>query len=546
MKTLSGYLDDAYSAWLGAALGCCSPQRKQTLRRGHGHEVEKPMRIEHYQPRLIPSPVSEPQERPTTRGREWRERSRSFASRASSRGSFSVRRKLNAYNGPRRPRISAPSDFRVVEHALPKIQRRSREFRPLELSIYMPQRQLSPILPHFGTMDDVTHPDNMNDLTYPPSTFCHSRSESALSFSIPRKAVRSGSRTSSDWTAQFQPRPESINTQELLAKLENDMPKRPAQARLRAMTEPPTYERIKSALHEKFELEQRLRDIDEVIEERKSIYFNSRPTSRATSRPRSIYSESQEPMPSPPAMKPSFATRVASPAYNQRPQTAPSKAIHIPSRLKSFTEASSTFTPEVPPPPPPKSPLRSLPQSPQDTILPPPLPLVLQAPHPPLRKKKSFSRVSNWLSRSTAAEAPHSRNLSLDSVTNTPKPVTSREGFYQCVDVANQGSYGYGYDARRNSVGSVSTVSTLESDVDDDDDEDESAKQSATITPESSPGRVKGRGFEPQREIEKSIELERTRTFGEKQMRADEKWRMETPIETGLHIPGRNSVGVAF
>lgn len=266
---------------------------KHTLSNTQGVEVERPMRIEHHQPRLVPSPISEPQERPTTRGREWRERSRSFASRASSRGSFSMRRKLNAYNGPRRPRIGAPSNFRVVEHALPQRQRRSRGFRPLELSIYMPERQLSPILPHFGTMDDLTHSDGMKDLTYPPSSYCHSRSESALSFSIPRKAVCSGSRASSDLATQFQHRPESIHTQELLAKLENDMPKRPAQARLRAMTEPPTYERIKSALHEKFELEQRLKDIDEVIEERKSIYFNSRPTSRATSRPRSIYSESQ-------------------------------------------------------------------------------------------------------------------------------------------------------------------------------------------------------------------------------------------------------------
>jgi hypothetical protein len=59
------------------------------------------------------------------------------------------------------------------------------------------------------------------------------------------------------------------------------------------MTEPPAYERVKSALHEKFELEQRLKDIEEIIEERKSVYFNSRPTSRATSRPASIYSGAQ-------------------------------------------------------------------------------------------------------------------------------------------------------------------------------------------------------------------------------------------------------------
>jgi hypothetical protein len=253
--------------------------------------IERPMRIEHQQPRLIPPPIPEPQERPSTRSREWVARSKSFASRASSRGSFSVRRKLNTYNGPRRPRIGAPSDFRHVENSMP---RRTERFRPLELSIYMPDNQLSPILPHFAT-DDLSFPtDVLEDLPYPQTAMTsHSRSDSALSFRIPRKPVRSNS-GSSEWTAHFQPRPGSLNAQELLAALEKELPKAPRPARLRAMTEPPAYERVKSALHEKFELEQRLKAIDEVIEERRSIYLSSRPTSRATvSRPTSIYAESQ-------------------------------------------------------------------------------------------------------------------------------------------------------------------------------------------------------------------------------------------------------------
>jgi hypothetical protein len=248
------------------------------------------MRIEHQQPRLIPPPIPELQERPSTRGREWAARSKSFASRASSRGSFSVRRKLNTYNGPRRPRIGAPSDFRHLENSMP---RRTERFRPLELSIYMPDNQLSPILPHFGTDNLSFPPDDFDNLRFPSTAMTHSRSDSALSFRIPRKPIRSGSGTSSEWTANFRPRPESLNTQELLAALEKELPKAPQPARLRAMTEPPTYERVKSALHERFELERRLKDIDEVIEERRSIYLNSRPTSRATSnRPISIYAES--------------------------------------------------------------------------------------------------------------------------------------------------------------------------------------------------------------------------------------------------------------
>jgi len=259
------------------------------------------MRIEHHQPRLVPPPIPEPQE-DGVRGREWVVRTKSFASRASSRGSFAVRRKLNAYNGfhshhshhntPRRPRIGAPTDFRQVGGT--SMTRRTEVFRPLELSIYMPEHQLSPILPHFGTIDDMTYgDDDLKDLPYPPAFFSHSRSESSMSFTIPRKPLRTSSRASSEWTARFKPRPDSLSTNELLAALDHQLPRAPPPARLRSFTEPPAYERVKSALHEKYELEQRLKDIEEIIEERKSVYFNSRPTSRAVSRAESVYSEAQ-------------------------------------------------------------------------------------------------------------------------------------------------------------------------------------------------------------------------------------------------------------
>ncbi|TVY82890.1 hypothetical protein LSUE1_G005149 [Lachnellula suecica] len=537
MNTLSGYLDEAYMSWLRSSVSCCAPLQKQAP--GSRGEFERPMRIEHHQPRLIPPPIPEPQERPSTRGSEWVSRSKSFASRASSRGSFSVRRKLNAYNGPRRPRIGAPSDFRHLENAMP---RRNMGFRPLELSIYEPQNQLSPILPHFRP-DDLAFPSDMKDLPRPPTAMTSSRSDSSLSFRIPRKAVRSSSRASSEWTAHFKPRPDSLSAQELLERLEDDLPKPPPPARLRANTEPPTYERIKSALRERFELEQRLRDIDEVIEERKSIYMSSRPTSRATSRPRSIYSESQEPMPTPPPLKASFAERVSTPPSDRRPKTAPPRnTVHIPARLKSFTEASATFSASPAtstttsfPSPPPKSPLREFCELPP----PPPLPLVLQAPHPLLRKKKSFSRVSNWLSRSSSI-SEHGRNISLDSVTNTPKLLKEREGFYQCVDLRTM--------SEENRRDSVSTVSTMESEVDADGDEE-------TWTPESSPGREKRQGDMVRGSEDRSIELERmrsVRTFGTPPSRGkemstadqEESWRLQIP-EKG-YVPGRNSVGVAF
>jgi hypothetical protein len=262
--------------------------------------VEKPMTILHHQPRLVPPPVPEPQDSRSS-SHEWMSRTKTFASRASVRGSFSVRRKLNAYNGSRRPHIGAPTDFRHVQNALP---RRADRFRPLELSIYMPDNQLSPLLPHFGAVDDEA--DSI--LSYPAPALVHSRSESALSnFSIPRKPLNAhksvhgrleglsvhttSSSSGSEQAAQpLQSRlglPESPSAQELMAALQEELPQSPPKARLRSNTEPPRIinresaqvDRVKMVLQEKLELEKRLQDLDSIIEERRSVYMSSRANS---------------------------------------------------------------------------------------------------------------------------------------------------------------------------------------------------------------------------------------------------------------------------
>lgn len=89
----------------------------------------------------------------------------------------------------------------------------------------------------------------------------------------------------------------------------------------------------------------------------------------------------------------------------------------------------------------------------------------------------------------------------------------------------------------------MSTVSTLESELDE-------PTVPTTWTPQSSPGGAGKRDVkirtlsmdEMRDENEKSIELTRIRTFGEKDGVGEEKWRME-PVPAGH---GRNSVGVAF
>lgn len=100
----------------------------------------------------------------------------------------------------------------------------------------------------------------------------------------------------------------------------------------------------------------------------------------------------------------------------------------------------------------------------------PPLPLILR---PPLRKKKSFSRVSDWLFPAGSVEketapgvvaavysaAPpqqqqHRRDVSLDSITNTPRALTDRDGFYQTLPPSAV------FSGRRGSFDSMSDVSS--------------------------------------------------------------------------------------
>ena len=165
-------------------------------------------------------------------------------------------------------------------------------------------------------------------------------------------------------------------------------------------------------------------------------------------------------MPSIPALPPTegltFAERVSTPAplAPERPRTAPPK----PSTPVSITAL-------VPPLPPPHSHSPnevSLSTSDPTRIPPPPLPLVLR---PPLRKKKSFSSVSNWLF--PGQESRHSRAFSQDSVTNSPRPLKDSEGFYQCVAPTTASGSGRGWG--RMSFETISSISSWKTDSDPED-----------------------------------------------------------------------------
>ncbi|KAH7133496.1 hypothetical protein EDB81DRAFT_659137 [Dactylonectria macrodidyma] len=380
----------------------------------------------------------------------------------------------------RRPIISAPSNFQHISSASPKFPEpaqprnpklrpakplRRRSFRPLELSISSPNNKPSPLLPHFemlttpGIIYDPNETENMSeDMFETPRTpdqsekplkspagqhsLEHQRSFSSTSFHFPRKHI-----SDSDSS------PFTIHEDEIPPLIP---PK--ARGRSRAYTAPDVEtikERVASAM---LEVEKLQKQIDDVIE-RQSLYSVSRPTTShsvantthgealavlpslvahlLTSRP------DLEPMPSIPALPPaapSFAERLNSEIV--RPHTAPIKS---PTPAHRRAKTAGDAAPSSPHTPSPRA-------RKDDRPLPPPLPLVLR---PPLRKKKSFSRVSNWL----FPGAEPSGETTLGCVTNLPRPVTGKDGFYQCV---SQGES----RGRRQSTDSFGTVTTWETDDD--------------------------------------------------------------------------------
>ncbi|KIL90634.1 hypothetical protein FAVG1_06369 [Fusarium avenaceum] len=376
----------------------------------------------------------------------------------------------------RRPLISAPSDFRHVSTSTdpffdypestpsrasnlrPAKQLPHRPYRPLELSIYQPDNFVSPIMPHFDPRPANPAPssdysecvsdlsDGKSEEVKPSLEHQKSFSDSPMSFHFPRRQMTGSAPSSSHGEDEIPP---------LIP------PK--SRGRPRAYSSPnvdKVKERVASAM---LEVEKLQKQIDDVIE-RQSLYVPSRPpTPHSVARTMPVMSSMNhpgdeplpltftelEPMPSIPALPPaapSFAQRLNSDII-ERPHTAPIRSPRAPVRTP-ITPPRRAQTPGEPrtPSTPPSRPKR------EDMPPPPPLPLVLR---PPLRKKKSFSRVSSWL----FPGSQHSRNMSFDSVTNVPRPIKGNQGFYQ-VSLGETSE-------RRRSTDSADTVSTWESDEED-------------------------------------------------------------------------------
>ncbi|ROW01188.1 hypothetical protein VSDG_02673 [Cytospora chrysosperma] len=425
------------------------------------------------QPRSPPRPRAVPQ-RPASKGKLQKESRRATtAGKQAEMGWLDRNFRAGKRKAPR-PLISDPFNFQhtgtgsVAEYmaSAPELPRSAPPFRPLQLSIYERDNQMSPLLPHFTDNDDallrperaLTRNSNRDTFDEDATTLAHSRSYSSLSFHIPRRPLNEAS---SFITAT--------------ASNDGDSPPRippRARTRPRAYTSPSVeaiVERIASAIIERDIIQE---EIESVIE-RQSI---------SLSRPGSAYGQfphDTEPMPAIPAMPPSapsFAERVSI----ERPRTAPSTQSTFnsayPPPPPPFTGRSQSFDAPGASQPPSSAPLvrRPVPQSafnshppwrsPQiidNTIdmgvpLAPPLPLVLR---PPLRKKKSFSRVSSWLFPAgvedrghSAPPGRHTRDVSIDSVTNAPLPLADRDGFYQTLPPSAV------FSGRRSSFDSVSDL----------------------------------------------------------------------------------------
>ena len=336
----------------------------------------------------------------------------------------------------------------------------------------MPDNRMSPILPHFDfpTMT-APEPAYLQDRLDEHHQLVRQRSNSSMPFHIPRKrAVSPAALGGSD----------STQAPQIPAK---------SSARARAYTAPEVEQMKARVATAMIEVEKLQQQIDDVIE-RQSLYAGSRP-STSHSMARTMPGELQplakglcldkianqrgccnidlEPMPDIPALPPaapSFAERLH--GENERPQTAPLKtALEISNRSQDFGEQHTAAS----------TPTRA---RREDPPLAPPLPLVLR---PPLRKKKSFSRVSTWLFPNSG----HSRDISFDSVTNKPRPIKGTEGFFQCVP---------GAAGDRTSFDSIGTVSTYETD-------DEHRTVPTTWSPGSTPATK-----------QEEVPLQRVATFG--------------------------------
>lgn len=228
------------------------------------------------QPRPMPRPRAVPQ-RPVSKGKLQKD-SRRAVGRQSDMGWLDRKFRAGKRKAPR-PLISDPFNFQHTGSgtvsgfmtSAPDLPRSAPPFRPLQLSIYDQNNQISPLLPYFADGDDAPTPperaltrnSDRDTFDEDATTLAHSRSYSSLSFHIPRRPLNEASSFTTATASNFEDSPPRV-------------PPR-ARTRPRAYTSPSVeaiVERIASAIIERDII---LEEI-ESVKERQSISL-SRPGS---------------------------------------------------------------------------------------------------------------------------------------------------------------------------------------------------------------------------------------------------------------------------
>ncbi|ERF70309.1 hypothetical protein EPUS_06350 [Endocarpon pusillum Z07020] len=169
-----GSADGIFTRWLAILLSCFGQaQRSGSVAVTSG--VEREMKVAHNQPHLVPpmklvfydempkSPGPSPCS--VNRMSHWVSRGKELASKASIRASLIIKKQLSM------PDISAPLPVTTADRMSPCRQ----QFRPLELSIYLPGNRLSD-LPGF---EHVAFTD-LGEIQVPPKALIRTRSENML------------------------------------------------------------------------------------------------------------------------------------------------------------------------------------------------------------------------------------------------------------------------------------------------------------------------------------------------------------------------------
>ncbi|KAK8051462.1 hypothetical protein PG993_002847 [Apiospora rasikravindrae] len=317
---------------------------------------------------------------------------------------------------PRRPQISSPTNFRHLDsgsfsipeyyHSESRQLPRPSSFRPLHINLDI----MSPMLPHFEPVKNPrTPPDRIIGAHHTSEHSSPDRSLSPMSFQIPRKPTPTGS---------------------VFDSPSSGVVKHPAPAHVKTVSPSAGHpsiddliDRIANAMLERDQIQDRIEDAVELASVYTAVSRSPSVASKHAGSLRSVRSRriwDMEPMPDIPALPPnapSFSERLS---YD-RPRTAPPKTSSSSPHFV-LPVAGTDFN---------IKPKRARATAAAATPIP-----------PPLRKKKSFSRVADWLGRQERRNRAGS-----EPITNSPLPVEPNNGYYEVVQrtPGNEGSRGSSY-----------------------------------------------------------------------------------------------------